>query len=105
VADSRRLDDAQVAAALAALPGWQREAEAILATYAMDSFPAAIELVRRAATAAEAAHHHPDIDVRYRRVTFRLTTHDAGGLTQRDVNLARRIQGHATALGWVVPMP
>jgi 4a-hydroxytetrahydrobiopterin dehydratase len=64
-----------------------------------------IELVTRAATSAEAANHHPDIDVRWRSVTFRLTTHDAGGVTMRDVHLARRIQGHATSLGWVSPPP
>jgi 4a-hydroxytetrahydrobiopterin dehydratase len=105
VVDTPRLSDAEAGTALAGLPGWQRDGEAITTTYAMDTFPAAVELVRRAATSAEAANHHPDIDVRHRRVTFRLTTHDAGGLTQRDVNLARRIQGHAIALGWVVPPP
>ncbi|MCU0283563.1 MAG: 4a-hydroxytetrahydrobiopterin dehydratase [Candidatus Nanopelagicales bacterium] len=101
--DTHRLSDVEAEQALAGLAGWRREGAAITATYAMESFPLGIELVRRAANSAEAANHHPDIDVRYRRVTFRLTTHDAGGLTPRDVHLARRIQGHATALGWVVP--
>jgi 4a-hydroxytetrahydrobiopterin dehydratase len=103
VVDTHRLSDVEAEQALAGLAGWRREGATITATYAMESFPLGIELVRRAANSAEAANHHPDIDVRYRHVTFRLTTHDAGGLTPRDVHLARRIQGHATALGWVVP--
>jgi 4a-hydroxytetrahydrobiopterin dehydratase len=101
--DSHRLTEQEADAALANLPGWSRHGDVITAAYTMESFPLGIELVRRAANSAEAANHHPEIDVRWRTVTFRLTTHESGGLTPRDVNLAKRIQGHATALGWVVP--
>lgn len=101
--DTHLLTEQEALAALANLPGWTRQGDAITASYTMETFPAGIELVRRAANSAEAANHHPDIDVRWRTVTFRLTTHDSGGLTPRDVNLARRIQGHAMALGWVLP--
>jgi 4a-hydroxytetrahydrobiopterin dehydratase len=101
--ESGLLSDAQVAGLLTSLAGWSTRGGAIEATYEMESFPAAIDLVRRAATSAEAANHHPDIDIRWRSVTFRLTTHESGGVTLRDLNLARRIQGHATSLGWVVP--
>lgn len=101
--DMHRLTPAQADAALANLPGWSRDGDVITATYTMETFPLGVELVCRAATSAEAAGHHPEIDVRWRSVTFRLTTHDSGGLTVRDINLARRIQGHATSLGWIVP--
>jgi len=101
--DSALLSDAQIAGAVAGLAGWTEADGVLSATYEMETFPVAIELVRRAATSAEAANHHPDIDIRWRRVTFRLTTHESGGITMRDLNLARRIQGHATSLGWLVP--
>ena len=101
--DSHRLTEQEAATALANLPGWTRQGDVIAASFTMESFPLGIELVRRAANSAEAANHHPEIDVRWRTITFRLTTHESGGLTPRDVNLAKRIQGHATALGWVVP--
>jgi len=101
--DSHLLNDQEARAALANLPGWACDGQVLVGSFEMETFPAGIELVRRAANSAEAANHHPDIDVRWRTVTFRLTTHESGGLTPRDVNLARRIQGHAMALGWVVP--
>ena len=62
------------------------------------SFPAGIEIVRRAAALAEDMDHHPDIDIRWRRVRFGLTTHDAGGVTELDLALARRIDGIAAEL-------
>jgi 4a-hydroxytetrahydrobiopterin dehydratase len=101
--DSHLLTEQEAEAAVANLPGWTQEGPVLVGAFEMESFPLGIELVRRAANSAEAANHHPDIDVRWRTVTFRLTTHESGGLTPRDVNLAKRIQGHATALGWIVP--
>jgi 4a-hydroxytetrahydrobiopterin dehydratase len=99
--DTHLMGPQEVDSALANLTGWERDGSVITATFTMETFPLGIELVTRAATSAEAAKHHPDIDVRWRSVTFRLTTHDVGGITPRDINLARRIQGHATSLGWV----
>lgn len=85
------LSDDEIAKALTDLPEWTRTGDSISRTVEADSFPAGIELVRRVASAAEAANHHPDIDIRWRRVTFTLSTHSAGGLTRLDMALAREI--------------
>ena len=84
-------DDEQVASALAGLTGWQRDGDAIVRTAKLPSFPAAIEAVRAAAEIAEARNHHPDIDIRWRTVTFRCSTHSQGGITDQDIDLARAI--------------
>lgn len=86
-----RLTDSQIDEALARSPGWTRIGDAIVRTCDFPSFAAAIAFVNAVADLAEAADHHPDIDIRYRRVTLALTTHDAGGLTRRDFALARQI--------------
>jgi len=85
------LSDDELHAALKDLPEWTRTGDEIARTVEASTFPAGIELVRRVAVAAEEADHHPDIDIRWRRVTFTLSTHSAGGLTRLDVELARRI--------------
>lgn len=69
-------------------PEWKHEGGMIRRTYEAPSFLAGIEFVSRVAKAAEAADHHPDIDIRWRKVTLALVTHDAGGLTWRDTKLA-----------------
>jgi 4a-hydroxytetrahydrobiopterin dehydratase len=89
------LPDAEVTAALATLPGWSRAGDEIEKTFECPSFPDAIAFVVRIGFMAEAADHHPDLDVRWRRVRVALTTHDAGGLTAKDVDLARKIDGAA----------
>lgn len=89
------LTDDDVSAALAALTGWTRSGAVIEKTFERPSFPAAIAFVVQVGFLAEAADHHPDLDVRWRRVRVALTTHDAGGLTQLDVDLAQRIEGIA----------
>lgn len=81
----------QLSAAMADLPDWSGDTDSISRTLAAPSFPAAIRLVDAVADAAEEANHHPDIDIRYRAVTFRLSTHSEGGVTDRDLALARRI--------------
>ena len=78
-------------AALASLDGWSGDPEAITRTVQLANFPAAIAVVDRVAEVAEELDHHPDIDIRWRTLTFRLSTHSAGGVTRRDVELARRI--------------
>lgn len=103
MANTPVLTPREVDEALELLPAWTRDADRITAAFAMESFPVAIELVDRVAVAAEDAGHHPDIDIRWRTVTFTLTTHDAGGVTHRDLALAGRIQGSAQALGWRRP--
>ncbi len=84
------LTDAEIQARLASLPEWVREGREIVRTFTFPTFPEAIAFVDRVAVAAEEANHHPDIDIRYTRVTLRLTSHDSGGLTERDFALAAR---------------
>lgn len=81
----------EIAASLASLPDWHREGDAIVRAVRSASFRAAIDLVNAVADAAEAADHHPDIEIVWRRVTFRLTSKASGGLTARDTELAARI--------------
>lgn len=73
------------------LAGWRREDRGIRKRFRRASFPAAIEFVGQVAELAEAANHHPDIDIRWRTVILYLTTHEAGGVTALDLDLARRI--------------
>lgn len=85
------LDAPSVATALAGLAGWSGDTAGISRTIETASFPAAIALVVEVAKAAEAADHHPDIDIRWRTVTFRLSTHSEGGVTSQDVEMAAKI--------------
>lgn len=85
------LTDADIATALGGLPGWERQGDEIMRTFECASFPDAVAFVVRVGFFAEAADHHPDLDVRWRKVRVALTTHDAGGLTQLDVDLAAQI--------------
>ena len=85
------LSDAEIADALTELSGWTKVGDALTQTFARPTFPEAIEFVGRVAVEAEAANHHPDIDIRWRNVTFTLSTHSAGGLTELDLALARTI--------------
>lgn len=78
-------------AALTDLPGWEGDPRMLRRTIEFSDFPAAIDAVVAVAQAAEDANHHPDIDIRWRTVTFSLSTHSAGGVTQQDLDLARRI--------------
>ena len=87
-----RLTERQITERLARLRGWSRaEGGRIAKTYILAGFPQALMLVNAAGFLAEAAQHHPDILVEWNRVTFSLTTHDAGGLTDKDFDLAARI--------------
>ena len=84
-------DDEQIKNALEGLTDWQRDGAVIARTAKLPSFPAAIEAVRAVAEIAEERNHHPDIDIRWRTVTFRCSTHSAGGLTGQDFELAGEI--------------
>jgi 4a-hydroxytetrahydrobiopterin dehydratase len=85
------LDDDGVQRALRDLPGWERDGDALTRTAALPSFPTAIAVVDEVAALAERADHHPDIDIRWRTLTFRCSTHSAGGITDLDVRLAASI--------------
>ncbi|MEU1962732.1 4a-hydroxytetrahydrobiopterin dehydratase [Nocardia sp. NPDC019304] len=91
MAQQTLLSDTEIAEALTELPEWSRSGDALIRTVEAATFPAGIELVRRVAEVAEEANHHPDIDIRWRKVTFSLSTHSAGGLTALDVALAHEI--------------
>ena len=77
---------------LAKLPGWQIEAGELIRTFQFKDFLAALEFVNRVGSLAEQAGHHPDIDIRYNRVRLALVTHSAGGLTEKDFDLAAKTQ-------------
>lgn len=81
----------EIARRLAELPGWQRSGDAIRRVYELPTFKEAIVFVGRVAEAADAADHHPDILIEYRKVTLTLSTHDSGGLTALDFDLATTI--------------
>ena len=87
------LSDDEVDAAAATLNGWQRTDGALRRSVTFPSFLDGIEAVRQVAEHAESADHHPDIDIRWRTVTFALVTHSEGGITDRDVQMAREIDG------------
>jgi 4a-hydroxytetrahydrobiopterin dehydratase len=89
------LSDDEVEGALADLDGWERAGDEIVREVRFDTFPDAVAFVVRVGFAAEAANHHPDLDVRYNKVRVALSTHSAGGITDKDVDLARAIQGFA----------
>lgn len=86
------LADDRITERLAALPGWERSGDEIVRTFELPSFPEAIGFVTRIADRAEAADHHPDLDIRYRKVRVALSTHDAGGITDKDFDLAAEIE-------------
>ncbi|MFI6266981.1 4a-hydroxytetrahydrobiopterin dehydratase [Micromonospora sp. NPDC051006] len=76
---------------LGGLADWSGDGAGITRTVELASFPDAIAVVDRVAVTAEELDHHPDIDIRWRTLTFRCVTHSAGGVTHRDFALARRI--------------
>lgn len=90
------LDADAVQEALASLDDWSGDPDAIMRTVELRDFPTAISLVDEVAVVAEESDHHPDIDIRWRTVTFRCSTHSAGGVTRRDIALARRIDDLVT---------
>jgi 4a-hydroxytetrahydrobiopterin dehydratase len=93
------LDDTAVAERLRGLPAWDRDGDAISRRVKAPSFPAGIDVVNDVARAAEDAGHHPDIDIRWRTLTFTLSTHSAGGITGKDFDLAAEIDEIAARHG------
>lgn len=95
---AKPLAPAEINTALAALPGWTWEKEALAKTFKFGSFREAMSFMTRVAFEAEAMDHHPDWTNVYNRVAIRLNTHDAGGkVTAKDVDLAKKIQ----SISWV----
>ncbi|HEY8176823.1 MAG TPA: 4a-hydroxytetrahydrobiopterin dehydratase [Gemmatimonadaceae bacterium] len=87
-----KLSDLEIRRALATLPGWSRKGDALNKTYSFARFADGIRFVDQVAELADGMNHHPDIDIRYTNITFSLSSHDAGGITQRDLDLANAIE-------------
>ncbi|SCX38200.1 4a-hydroxytetrahydrobiopterin dehydratase [Klenkia marina] len=85
------LSDGEVAAAVAELTHWDGDAQGIYRRLEFDSFRAAVDTVVQIAEVAEEMDHHPDLDIRYTSVRVAVVTHDAGGVTELDLELARRV--------------
>ena len=85
------LTDAEITGRLASIPGWAREGKTLRRTFAFRGFPDAVAFIDTLVAPAEAMNHHPDVDLRYNKVTVTLSTHDAGGLTALDFDLAAKL--------------
>ena len=85
-----KLNASQIKTALPTVPDWKKKGSAITRTFQFKDFLTAIKFVNAVAKRAEKAGHHPDIDIRWNKVTLALTTHDAGGLTEKDFKLAKQ---------------
>src|SRR5574337_900035 len=87
----------QIDTALADLDGWEHAGGVLRRSVKFPSFMAGIDAVRRVAEHAESKDHHPDIDIRWRTVTFALVTHSEGGITKNDIDMAHDIDGIVSA--------
>jgi len=87
-----KLSDIELQAGLKKLPGWERKGDAIVRQFKFARFAEGIRFVDRVAELADAADHHPDIDIRYTTLTVSLSTHSEGGVTAKDLAMAERIQ-------------
>jgi 4a-hydroxytetrahydrobiopterin dehydratase len=85
------LDEDAIARGLAQAPEWQRDGDAIVKTATLADFKEAMAYVNQIAEIAEERNHHPDITIQWNKITLSLSTHSAGGLTDNDFDLARRI--------------
>ena len=86
-----KLSDIEIQRELGTLSGWTRKGESLVKTFAFPTFMAGITFVDRVAVAAEKMDHHPDLDIRYTKISVTLSTHSAGGITGNDVALAREM--------------
>ena len=87
-----KLSDIEIQRELGTLSGWSRKGESLVKTFAFATFMAGIGFVDRVAAAAEKMDHHPDLDIRYTKISVTLSTHSAGGITANDVSLAREME-------------
>ena len=87
------LSDIEIQRMLGKIPGWSRKGDSIVKTFQFKDFLSGIDFVGGVAEVAEKANHHPDIDIRYNKVTCTLSTHSEDGITQKDLNLAAQIDG------------
>ena len=87
----QKLSDLEIQRALGRLSGWARRGDTLTKTFSFNRFADGIAFINRIAAIADEMNHHPDIDVRYTKITITLSTHDAGGITDSDLMLAERI--------------
>jgi 4a-hydroxytetrahydrobiopterin dehydratase len=85
-----KLTARQIAVRMKGVPGWSKRSGNIWRTFEFKGFMGSIRFVNRVAAAAEKRDHHPDIDIRWNKVTLKLSTHSEGGITEKDFSLARR---------------
>lgn len=97
VAQMTLLSEQEVTQQIKSLPGWTLEGKELRRTFQFKNFVEAIDFVNRLVEPAETAGHHPDLAISYNKVTVSLTTHDAGGLTQKDFELAKTISQLVTS--------
>ena len=88
-----KLLSAEITGRLKAIPDWRLEKDALARSFSFSDFLEAMKFVNSVAALAERAGHHPDIDIRYNKVNLALSSHDAGGITERDFSLAAEIDG------------
>ncbi len=93
----RKLSDVEIQRALGTLAGWSRRGDSLVKTYVFPQFADGIAFVDQVARAADQMNHHPDIDIRYTKITCTLSTHDSGGVTQNDEDLAMAMEKIAKA--------
>ena len=85
-----KLNSTEIKEAVASVPDWKKKGSTITRTFEFKDFPPAVKFVNAVAKIAEKTQHHPDIDIRWNKVTLTLTTHDANGLTEKDFDLAKK---------------
>jgi 4a-hydroxytetrahydrobiopterin dehydratase len=87
------LSDDEIDRRLEPLEGWRREGDAIVKEFKLDDFQGSVRFLNRVTPVAEEMNHHPDVSISWNKVTFSITTHSEGGLTENDFELAGRIEG------------
>ena len=98
MATSAKLSEGEIAQRLTTLSGWRRDGDVIAKEFVLGGFTEAAQFIGRIAPIADAMDHHPDLQLyRYKRIKIMLTTHDAGGITQKDFDLASKIDALAPA--------
>jgi 4a-hydroxytetrahydrobiopterin dehydratase len=86
-----KLSPAEIKSALPSVPDWKKKGAAIVKTFVFEDFAGAMKFANAVARAAEKANHHPDFEIKWNKVTLTLSTHDQGGLTDKDFQLARKL--------------
>ncbi|HXC96026.1 MAG TPA: 4a-hydroxytetrahydrobiopterin dehydratase [Edaphobacter sp.] len=96
---AKSLDESEIQEALKTHPAWKLQSGKIVREWTFKDFLEAMAFVNRVATLAESAGHHPDIDIRYNHVVLGLVSHDAGGITNRDIATATQIDKEFSSMG------